>query len=414
MLRLPVDRGGLGVLDFQCYYWAAQLQWIARWVKGIHPEEMGAMGDEPRQGALICRLLQRPERLIRGPCLLKIAMKCWDKCMQDLLPAPRYAPEIPLVGLPRRVAGSPPYYTTGELADWTEADILTVGNCLGAGELLPFDALTEERDLPVGQFLKYESLKNSMRELWGEIGEETQTHEVLQRILTMGRGRHLITWLYKALIDMKYRCPGASRSRWERDLGLQLEDKEWTSSLEHIKKVSRNSRLKYTQFNYVHQCYLDPSKITRIFGGPARTCPRCGSTQATFYHMVWECRLIREFWIRVIARINRTLSRDMPASPLGCLLGVIKRPAKKKAGNRLVDLALGVARKSIAKHWKSQTGPSYEGWVQEVGRWGRAEEELLIKEERIGVRLQLLSPNWKEVIEEFATLGEDSTYIESD
>ena len=230
----------------------------------------------------------------------------------------------------------------------------------------------------------------------------------------MGKSRHLITWFYRALTDMAHGCPGATKSRWERDLGLQIEDRDWNTCLEQVRRVSRNSRMKYTQFNYLHQCYLDPAKIAKMFGGTPKTCTRCNWTCASFYHMVWECTTVGAFWNRVISHINRTLNRDLPLSPIGCLLGVLKRQAGKKVGNRITDLELVVARKSIVKHWKSPLGPSYEGWVQEMGRWCRAEEELLIKEERMGVRLQLLSPLWKEIVEAFALAAEDNNPIASE
>ena len=270
---------------------------------------------------------------------------------------------------------------------------------------MPFEVLVEQSGLSVGQFLQYESLKNSIKELWGRVGEGTPIHLVLQRLLIMGGGRHLITWIYKAVIQMQYICPRATKARWERDLGLQLESRDWDTCLEQVKKVSRNSRMKFTQYNYLHQCYLDPAKITKMFGGPARPCPRCKLLQVSFYHMVWECDKIIDFWTKVVAHINRALHRDMQVSPLGCLLGVLRRPAQKKAGNKLVDLSLVVARKSIAKFWKSSLGPSYEGWIQEMGQWCRAEEELIIKEERMGVRLQPLSQLWREVVEAFALAG---------
>ena len=83
--------------------------------------------------------------------------------------------------------------------------------------------------------------------------------------------------------------------------------------------------------------------------------------------------------------------------PMECLLGSLKRQPKRKAGNRLIDLALGVARKGIARHWKSVNDPTYESWFSEVEKWARAEEEAIIREERTGVRTQLLSPTWREV-----------------
>ena len=84
-----------------------------------------------------------------------------------------------------------------------------------------------------------------------------------------------------------------------------------------------------------------------------------------------------------------------------CLLGSLRRQPKRKAGNRLIDLALGVARKGIARYWKSTIGPTYEDWFSEVEKWARAEEEAILREERMGVRLRLLSPDWREVLGTF-------------
>ena len=42
-----------------------------------------------------------------------------------------------------------------------------------SGELLPFDSLTEIYGLSTGQFLRYESLKNSIRTLGRDWGGDT-------------------------------------------------------------------------------------------------------------------------------------------------------------------------------------------------------------------------------------------------
>ena len=181
---------------------------------------MGEMGDETQKGGLTWRLLRNYNGTGGDPCLLKVAMKCWNNCVRVTRNVPRYAPEVPLVGLPRGGNRTPRYHTPRELADWGEVGLLTVGNCFESGEWIPFDLLQEQAGLPVGQFLQYESLKNSIRELWGGIGEETPIHLVLQKILTMGRGKHLITWIYRVLIQIQYICPGTTRARWERDIGL--------------------------------------------------------------------------------------------------------------------------------------------------------------------------------------------------
>ena len=101
--------GGLEVPDYKLYYWAAQLQWMARWFKGTNVEEMGVIGDEPRQGALIWRLFRIHNTEHSGTGLLSVALKCWNKCAQTTSHIPKYTPEITLVGLPPGTAQEPPF-----------------------------------------------------------------------------------------------------------------------------------------------------------------------------------------------------------------------------------------------------------------------------------------------------------------
>ena len=106
----------------------------------------------------------------------------------------------------------------------------------------------------------------SFRALWGLVLEEPEQHEVLQSMLLMGTGRHIITWLYKVLNGMVHKLPLRAKTNWETDMGDSISEEEWVQALEQIKKISCNTRLKFTHFNYVHQTYLSPYRITRMFG----------------------------------------------------------------------------------------------------------------------------------------------------
>ena len=65
--------------------------------------------------------------------------------------------------------------------------------------------------------------------------EELEQHEVLQAMLLMGNGRHLITWLYRALNGMVHKPQLKSKTCWETDMGHQLSDAEWEQAMEQIK-----------------------------------------------------------------------------------------------------------------------------------------------------------------------------------
>ena len=153
----------------------------------------------------------------------------------------------------------------------------------------------------------YNALVISARDTWSVGQAEPQIHLGFHCMLTHGRGRHAITALYRALHQIKADQTKPSWSRWKTAQGHDLSDKQWDMSLEMTKRVSRNARLKFTQFNYVHHTYLTPQRLHNMFPGVSSECPRCGHTDATFIHMVWECQPLARVWEQIVERISEII-----------------------------------------------------------------------------------------------------------
>ena len=195
-----------------------------------------------------------------------------------------------------------------------------VGDCLADGTLIPFQILVEEHGLPAGQFLTYEALTRTFQILWEKGVEEPPQHRVLQMVLTMGEWGHPVKWLYGALNEAVRVPLERIKTKWEEILGEEISDKEWGKILAYPQKISRITRLKYIQLNYLHQKYLTPEWITAIYGGEVKKCPRCTRTEADFVHMVWSCPLAQEYWNAVLEKIKSTLERDLPCTVRVCIL----------------------------------------------------------------------------------------------
>lgn len=88
-----------------------------------------------------------------------------------------------------------------------------------------------------------------------------------------------------------------------------------------------------------------------------RNCPRCKQADAGFLHMTWSCDIICAYWEGILDKIKEELVRVLAPTIEACLLGLFPRPIKQKVGNRLIDLALSLAKCRIALEWKSFSGP---------------------------------------------------------
>ena len=111
--------------------------------------EIGSIGDETHEGALVWRLLRSPSPMVGDTRLLVVvALKYWVQCMHSARDLIKYTPEIPLVGMPRATPGRALlYFSTMEIATWTEADVTKVGDCLEAGSIMPFEVLCNTHNL---------------------------------------------------------------------------------------------------------------------------------------------------------------------------------------------------------------------------------------------------------------------------
>ncbi|KAJ1187165.1 hypothetical protein NDU88_003944, partial [Pleurodeles waltl] len=89
-----------------------------------------------------------------------------------------------------------------------------------------------------------------LRNIWGCGQNEPNESLLLSAILSMGEAKHTVTKLYKILLTRNSKTLTQVKLRWDSALTTPLAQKTWDSALTSIKSVSRNFRLRYTQFNY--------------------------------------------------------------------------------------------------------------------------------------------------------------------
>ena len=95
---------------------------------------------------------------------------------------PLYAPELPLLSIPK--GNDVRIFTERQQEQWTK----TAGDCHMADMLMPLKTMIEEYELPAGQFLNYKAVVRVFHSLWGAGAYEPQTHGVLTLLLEWACG----------------------------------------------------------------------------------------------------------------------------------------------------------------------------------------------------------------------------------
>lgn len=99
-----------------------------------------------------------------------------------------------------------------------------VGDLVQDVQILTFKQIGQDCNIPPGLLPTYGQLLVALRSLWGALGEELPTHAVIHILYVMEGGRHLITWLYKAVREHTHIPLVHLRHIWEEVLTRPLHD----------------------------------------------------------------------------------------------------------------------------------------------------------------------------------------------
>ncbi|KAJ1212016.1 hypothetical protein NDU88_007362 [Pleurodeles waltl] len=75
--------------------------------------------------------------------------------------------------------------------------------------------------------------------------------------------------------------------------------------------------------------------MRHMFPQSPQECPRCGDTDATLFHVTWECPPLLRPWQDITALTAELVGRPLSPTPASCLLGI--RPHLKGKAPNVAD-----------------------------------------------------------------------------
>lgn len=156
------------------------------------------------------------------------------------------------------------------------------------------------------------------------------------------------------------------RSKWEQELGFEIEEELWSKILKKIHSSSYCPRLSLIQFRLVHRAYLCNARLASIYPGVNSLCPRCGKEPATLLHMFWSCLKLEKYWKAVFSSLNEAFGSNVSPNPLLILFGVQVESSLMSNVAEAQKFALLLAKRRILLGWKASTAPSHARWLTDV------------------------------------------------
>lgn len=104
-------------------------------------------------------------------------------------------------------------------------------------------------------------------------------------------------------------------------------------------------------------------------------CWGCKQDRGILLHMLWECKILREFWESILLVARKLSTFEIPESAAFFLIHHNDIPSVKYK-NTVLPLILDTAKLSVTMTWKSDRAPKMKDWLDRILEVKRLKKKL--------------------------------------
>ena len=262
LLYLPYESGGLKLPNFQYYYWAAQLRaavyWFSKdsvpsWINIELASAGGLSLDNFLYSAPLKKLKKVPNPLVRN------TIQIWFETH-------KYMKDTPLLSYLSPIwknSNFPPASNDGGFKIWFTKGITKIGSLYKRKNMLSWEELKRDYDLPRSHFLKFLQIRSFITSVLKSTAQPKLSRQEDFFCSDCG-DRHLVSKIYKILLDNHRDNTEIIRHRWSNDLGKDITEETWQRICVKAQTQTINSKLRLLQYKWITRTYITPEKNPQI------------------------------------------------------------------------------------------------------------------------------------------------------
>lgn len=363
-IQMPVKKGGMGLPKLVLYHYAFCLRHIAQWM--LPPErappwfkmEYSMFSPLAPINALSCKL---SSKLQSHPIIANL-YNVWKKISQMFHLNVHLNSESCIWNNPKlKIAGHSFVWR-----NWLEKGITTLADLYEGKKVKTFESLAFEYNLPRSNLWKYLQLQHLLINVIGRETPPQQSDLLLQTTKVMGMGPEASIY-YAMIFEQKIKPSYALKSIWSTDLNINITDKEWDKIYENITKVSRDIKIRLIQFKILNRFYWTTSRMFRLRLRDKSDCWKCCTSEGTLTHLLWDCPLIKNYWLKVHDCIKTITGSNYDFSPRLYILNDPGMTSQDRAKD-FIHTSIMVGKQIIMRNWRKLEGPSFKEWLTELAK----------------------------------------------
>lgn len=363
ILRLPKTSGGIGLPDVRLYHAACHLTRIIDWCKHeklkqwIQIEQLLA-GLELKGLPWCQKNLQA--NIVKHPTLGE-TWRITQKINKEHSIAPAPSPLTPVIGNPDFRPGC----QDTSFLELKGSERSQLRHFILNGQWMPRNAIMEDPLLECLSFWQKLQLAHFIKAQTSPTPYLRALTPFEQLSLEQEPMRHSISLTYQLLIASPKGYKPPYITKWERDLGLQLSEKQVERVILFTFKTSISATQQEAGFKIMSQWYYTPARLQQMFPQSSDLCWRCGEEAGTLLHIFWSCKRLSPFWSEVHRITQKFTDRELPKSPEFFLLHHHEIPSKAYRKS-ILPLLSTAAKSCIPLLWKQTEPPVVALWLKKI------------------------------------------------
>lgn len=276
---------------------------------------------------------------------------------------------------------------------WAEKGISKIGDLYVNNILMTFEDIVNKYDVPRKHFYKYLQLRSFIHKSQSNaLG--TPPLSVLEKEITKDCfGKGLISLLYGLVNSGSQESADTKLQAWRMDVNEDIETSDWKEACKETQTQTMSARLKLLQYKWLMRTYVTPVILHKWNSNIPDLCQKCNNAKGTFFHCIWECSYIQQFWKDVKVMAEKILDIKILLTPLTFILHLYPVEVKlKKHEYYFLDMCLLQAKRLISLHWKCVNAPDIRRWLKEMASTMSMEKVCYILKDKYKTFEEIWSP----------------------
>lgn len=175
-------------------------------------------------------------------------------------------------------------------------------------------------------------------------------------------GSRIISCLYKGLLNLKTHSTSYIKTKWEKEGGITISEKECTTIWRYQWKCTSSQEWRKFAWKNLITHLITPSHKFHNNNNLPICWRNCGNQNANHYHIFWDCPAIKYYWSGIYNALQDIFKCDMPLKYKTIYLGYIPQEWLKK--DILMNILLMAGQKALTRNWLSQESPTLNAWME--------------------------------------------------